>query len=188
MASLSELLNRYAPDFSLPVLGGGRFNPAEYRGHILVLTFWSVECAWSRRADVVLVYRQLTWEKKGVKIVGIASNLNETETGIKHEMDIRQVKYPMLLDQRQQVADLYRATATPQFYIADKQGIIRYMGALDDASFSKPDAKVIFIDRAVNALLAGRPPEPAVTAPYGCNLVRQLSDAGQTTTSVPQSA
>ena len=42
-------------------------------------------CPWSRRADVLLVYRQLTWEAKGVRVVGVACNANESETEIRYE-------------------------------------------------------------------------------------------------------
>jgi len=178
MATLADLLNHFAPDFSLPMLGGGRFNPADHRGKIVILNFWSAECPWSRRADVVLVYRQLTWARKGVVIAGIAANLNEPESEMRFEADVRHVQYPILLDHRQQVVELYKAETTPHFYVIDQQGMIRYIGALDDATFQKPEAKSIHLDRAVNALLEERAPDPALTAPYGCSIVKSGGSSG----------
>ena len=74
-------LNRLVPDFTLSMVDGGRLSLSDWRGFIVIIHFWSAECAWSRRADVLLVYRQLTWQTKGVRIVGLASNANETENG-----------------------------------------------------------------------------------------------------------
>ena len=53
-------LNRLAPDFTLSVVDGSRMSLSDWRGFIVVINFWSAECPWSRRADVLLVYRQLT--------------------------------------------------------------------------------------------------------------------------------
>ena len=169
---MSDEPPRRLPDFNLPKLGGGRLSLTELRGNIIVLNFWSAECPWSRRADVVLTYRHLTWERKGVRIVGIACNVNEPEQEIHAEVETRHIKYPILLDQDQKVANLYRVETTPQFYIADKQGILRYMGALDDASANRRRPRVIHVDQAVTALLNDSLPNPAVTSPYGCAIVR----------------
>lgn len=170
---MSDLINRFAPDFSLPSVNGARVALADLRGLLVVLTFWSAECPWSRRADVLLVYRALSWTPRGVRIVGIASNVTETENEIAHEMERRGVTYPVLLDLDQSAANAYKAQTTPHFFVLDKRGIIRYTGALDDASFKQPRPKTLYLDRAVTALLEDRTPDPQMTLPYGCAIVRQ---------------
>lgn len=169
---MSELLNRRAPDFSLPAANGPRLSLTDLRGHIVVLHFWSAGCAWSRRADVLLVYRSLKWTPLKVSILGIASNFAENEEEILHEIERRGVRYPVLFDLDQSVASAYRARLTPQFFILDRRGIVRYTGALDDATFDQPKPRVLYVDRAVNALLANQTPQPASTPPYGCPLGR----------------
>ena len=175
---MSEVTIRRAPDFTLPVLGGGRFTLSEQRGKIVVVNFWSAECPWSRRADVVLVYRHVTWSQKGVQIVGIASNANEPEEELRYEAENRHMKYPILLDLDQRVANLYKAETTPQFYILDRQGVLRYTGALDDATAGRRRPKIIYVDRAVTSLLQDKTPSPTVTSPYGCSIVRTAPTAG----------
>lgn len=190
---MSDLINRFAPDFSLSAVNGSRVSLSDYRGSFVVLTFWSAECPWSRRADVLLVYRSLSWTPKGVNIVGVASNVTETENEIAHEIEKRGIRYPVLLDLEQSVADAYKAQTTPHFFVLDKRGIVRYTGALDDASFKQPRPKVLHLDRAVAALLENRTPDPAVTLPYGCAIVRQApteadtSQSPASTTNPPQS-
>jgi peroxiredoxin len=171
-------LNRLAPDFTLPIVDGGRLSLSDLRGYIVILNFWSAECAWSRRADVLLVYRALTWESKGVRIVGIASNYNELESQIRYETQSRHLRYPVLMDFDHRVADLYRAEKTPHFFVLDRQGLARYIGALDDATQEERDARVLFLDKSVNALLNNRDPELPCTIPYGCELPRPAGRAG----------
>lgn len=174
---MSDLLNRFAPDFSLPSVAGPRVSLTDLRGQILVIHFWSAGCAWSRRADAMLVYRMLKWEPLKVRIIGIASNYTETEEEILHEVERRGVRYPVLYDLEQSVASAYRARVTPQFYITDRRGTIRYAGALDDATFQDPRPKTLYVERAVNALVDGHAPDPATTPPYGCDLPR-ASESG----------
>lgn len=170
---MSGLLNRMAPDFSLPAITGGRFSLSDWRGFIVVVNFWSSECQWSRRADVLLVYRQLTWYPKGVRIVGICSNVNEPHGQILYEAENRHIKYPILQDSDLRVADLYKAEFTPQAFVVDRQGLVRYAGAIDDADSTHREAHHYFLDKAVAALLDNRLPDPASTSPYGCPIVRQ---------------
>ena len=170
-------LNRLAPDFNLPALVGSRVSIAGLRGFVVVVNFWSADCVWSRRADVMLVYRQLTWEAKGVRIVGVACNTNETESQIRYEVENRHLRYPVVIDYDARTADLYKAEVTPHFFVLDRQGLIRYIGALDDATDKARDARQLYLDRAVSALLADQLPDPASTPPFGCAIVRQRSVA-----------
>ncbi|MEK7277338.1 MAG: redoxin domain-containing protein [Chloroflexota bacterium] len=167
-----SLIKRPAPDFSLHALDGGRFRLSEALGHIVVVNFWSAECPWSRRADLVLVYRQHAWEKLGIVVVGIASNPNEPESELRYEAEVRQVKYPILLDSGQDIVTLYRAEATPHFFVVDPEGVVRYAGALDDATAQQRIPKIIYLDRAIAAVSANRDPNPTVTTPYGSAIVR----------------
>jgi peroxiredoxin len=178
MGSMTHLLlNRIAPEFVLPTLGGGRLALSGWRGHVVVINFWSAECVWSRHADIFLLYRQLTWDSKGVRVLGIASNVNETEAHLRLESEARHLRYQVGFDYEHKVADLYKADFTPQFYVLDRQGIIRYIGAVDDATSENPVPKHFYVDRAVSALLDNRPPNPAETAPTGCKLIRELDGA-----------
>ena len=172
---MSQLINQPAPSFSLPALGGGRVSLADLRGHIAVINFWSAECPWSRRADLVLLYRHAMWTKAGVKIVGISSTNNEPESELVYEVGVRHIKYTLGLDTSREVAHKYKAEMTPHFFVLDAKGIVRYVGALDDATANRRTPKTIYIDRAVNALLNNRNPAPAVTPVYGSAIFTQKS-------------
>jgi peroxiredoxin len=176
---MSQLINHFAPDFVLPIVGGGRFSLTDWRGQIVVLTFWSADCPWSRRADVALVYRQLSWEPKGVRILGIASNRNETEGQLRAEAQARHLKYPVVRDADQAIANLYGVKTTPHFFVVDRQSYVRYTGALDDVTRPGQKPSTIYLDEAVTALLANRSPNPPTTAPFGSPIVTRVYAAAE---------
>lgn len=176
---LHPWLNRLVPDFTLSMVDGGRLSLSDWRGFVVVIHFWSAECAWSRRADVLLVYRQLTWQSKGVRILGLACNGNETENEIRFEIQNRHIEYPVVTDFDHRIADLYKAETTPHFFVLDRQGLARYVGALDDATAEAHDARNYYVDKAVTALLNNRSPEPAFTSAYGCDIARHSGSTGK---------
>jgi peroxiredoxin len=170
MAAMSIWLNRLAPDFALANMDGSRFMLSAWRGHIIVINFWSSECTWSRRADVLLAYRMLTWEGKGVRTVGVACCPEEAEGAMRYEIQNRRINYPVVVDREQRVASLYRAEVTPQFFVLDRDGIVRYTGALDNATEQSRDGRTQFLDQAVSALLANQAPNPSETRAFGCRI------------------
>jgi hypothetical protein len=73
-----------------------------------------------------------------------------------------------------QVADLYGAITTPAYIYSRPEGTLRYRGAVDNITFRKRETTHFFLQEAVEALLAGRLPQPAETPAYGCTIVREI--------------
>ncbi len=79
----------------------------------------------------------------------------------------------VLLDESGAVGKAYGAKTTPQMALIDKEGVLRYAGAIDD----KPSANHATVNGATNYLLAalqsvneGEPVEIKETKPYGCSV------------------
>jgi len=159
-----------APDFQLPDLHGVIHHLQSNRGRNTVINFWSAECPWAERADRdLLVYLQ-DWGE-AVSLWSIASNANEPPEQLKQVANERGL--PLLLyDVDHQVADLYNAQTTPHLFVVDAEGLLRYQGAFNDVSFRKRTPTRFYLRQAVEALLAGRDPDPDQTSPYGCTIVR----------------
>ncbi len=79
----------------------------------------------------------------------------------------------VLVDREDVVADLYEAQTTPHVFVIDRDGILRYRGAVDDVTFRLRKPTRFFLDEAVEALLDGRLPALAETPAYGCTIVRE---------------
>ena len=162
-------IGRPAPDFSLPDLSGKSRRLSDCRGRIAIVNFWSAECPWAERADRELL-SYLRGREEQVRLLPIAANAHETDAMCAAAARTRGL--PLVLRGGPEVQDAYEARTTPHIFIVDEQGVLRYRGALDDVSFRRRQATRFYVREALEALLAGRLPDPAETPPYGCAIVR----------------
>ncbi|MHC4804478.1 MAG: redoxin domain-containing protein, partial [Planctomycetota bacterium] len=83
-----------------------------------------------------------------------------------------ELEYPILLDFDGDVGRLYDARKTPHMYVIDKEGILRYHGAIDDNKFlSKPEDQMTnYVVNAVRQIVEGETVTPEYTKPYGCSV------------------
>jgi peroxiredoxin len=165
-------INEPAPDFELPDLQGVPHKLSDTRGRIAIINFWSAECPHSWRTDQSLVCLLEKWSDE-VVMLSIASNRNEPFQLIAEAAQARRAP-TVLLDSEHRVADLYAAVTTPHVYVLDREGILRYRGAVDNISFRHRKATRFFLRQAVEALLDGKIPELQETSPYGCSIVREI--------------
>ncbi len=164
------LLNTFAPDFALPDLNENLHHLSDYRGKIIIVNFLSAECPWSERADHRLLDLAGCFPEQ-VVLLPIASNPNESDEVINQACQQRGLGF-ILRDAGYRVADLFAAQTTPQAFIVDQSGNLRYRGAIDDVTFRKRSPERFYVQEAVEALIAGRLPEIQETPPYGCLIVR----------------
>ncbi|MFL7869857.1 MAG: redoxin domain-containing protein [Anaerolineales bacterium] len=163
-------LNELAPEFTLPDLDGRIHMLSDYRGRIVIVNFWSAECPHSERFDADITTCLSQWGAD-VVLLSIASNANEPDDML--ATAARQRKIPVLLrDADGSVADRYEAQTTPHVFLIDRQGILRYRGAVDDVAFRQRVATRFYLKDAVEALLAKRLPEITAVKPFGCTIVR----------------
>jgi len=165
-------LNHPAPDFELPDLHGDLHKLSDYRGKIVIVNFWSAECPQSERTDRAIVDLQAHANGE-VELLSIASNRSESAYSVEEAIKTRRIP-TVLMDAEQVVADLYEAGATPHVFVMDREGILRYRGAVDDVRFRQPKATRFFLKEAVEALLNGRLPALTETLAYGCAIVREV--------------
>ena len=85
-------------------------------------------------------------------------------------------RFPYLLDESQEVARAYGAACTPDFFLFDAEMRLVYRGQLDD---SRPRRKDFGNDEpvtgrdlraALDAVIAGRQPNPEQRSSIGCNI------------------
>jgi hypothetical protein len=79
----------------------------------------------------------------------------------------------VILDPTGTIGHAYGARTTPHMFIIDKNGMLVFMGGIDD----KPTTDVADIPTAKNyvrlalaAVMAGKPVQDPVTRPYGCSV------------------
>ena len=164
------LCGQTAPDFSLHDLKNNLHQLSNYQGRITVLNFWSAECPWVERTDREITLAMSKWGPE-VVLLTIASNPNEPVELLRTISKARGL--PVVLhDSEQLVADSYGAQTTPHVFVIDRQGGLRYQGAVDDVTFRKRTPGENYLEQAVDALLAGRTLDKDANPPYGCAIVR----------------
>ena len=159
-----------APDFSLEDLGGAPHQMEEMLGRIVIINFWSAECPWSKKIDKKLTEFLSTTDGE-ISLLSIASNVNEPRDMLMSCAEERGLQI-VLQDEDHAVADLYDAVTTPHFFLIDSDGILKYKGAFDDATFHHPDADKDYLRDAIQAVQRSRLPDPMETPGYGCALIR----------------
>jgi hypothetical protein len=78
--------------------------------------------------------------------------------------------FPYPFDESQAVARVYGAERTPEVFVFDKQGQLRYHGAIDD-NYDNPGAvKDHYLRAALDAVLGVKPLPVRETQPVGCTI------------------
>ena len=76
---------------------------------------------------------------------------------------------PYLRDESQEVARSYGAKTTPDVFVLDAEGRLRYRGA-PDSDYQDPGQNAAWLRGALDAVLNGSDPDPAETDPVGCSV------------------
>lgn len=165
-------INQPIPNFSLPDLYGKINYIKDFRGKIVILNFWSCECPHSERTDKSILSMFVQWRDK-VELLTIASNRNEKIEDIKNVSEARRIPN-VWIDADCQIANLFEAVTTPHIFVIDRNGILRYQGAVDDVKFRQKIPTRFFLDEAVESLLVGHLPAVQESSAYGCAIVREI--------------
>src|SRR5581483_2411481 len=121
-------IGQSAPDFSLPDLRGQAHTLREQRGKITVIAFLSVQCPISNAYNERIRALAEDYAKQGVTFLAINSSAPETVADIKAHALQHNFAFPILKDAGNKVADAYGAERTPEIFVVDAQGVLRYHG------------------------------------------------------------
>jgi peroxiredoxin len=165
------------PSFSLPDFNGRTISDADFKGSkALLVAFICKHCPFVRHIRQEFSRFAEEYQAKGLGIVAIASN-DTTEfpedgpEGMKEEAAEAGYTFPYLFDEKQRVAQAFRAACTPDLFLFDGNRRLAYRGQFD-GSRPKNDVPVSGADlrAAADAVLAGKP-APAIQKPsIGCNI------------------
>ena len=116
-----------APDFNLPIYGGagnGSIHLLAFRGHPVVINFWSESCPPCRLEVPLLqqVYSQFGAHGE-FTLVGI--NQADPKNDIRTFGTQFRLTYPLLFDAGGRINETYGVTAIPTTYFIDSDGRVR---------------------------------------------------------------
>jgi len=160
------------PDFTLVDYAGQEHRLSDYQGRIVVLDFLCKDCPYSRGTAPALADLASAYQNEQVVFLGIDATRDVTQEQNAAYADRMGIPYPILKDVDNVYADKVGATRTPEIYVIDAQGILRYHGAFDDRKVPTEPGDTAYTKLAVDALLTDRPVETAEVRAWGCTIKR----------------
>jgi peroxiredoxin len=167
-------------DFKLKNIDGKMLSMADFKdAKGFVLIFTCNHCPFSIAYEDRIIAFDKAYKKKGYSVIAINPNDPKMEAAVEDSYELMQKRakekgfsFPYLFDDGQNVFPKFAASKTPDCFIVQKTDAglkLVYKGAFDDA---KDDKKVTkkYIQDAVEALIAGKTPDPAETKAFGCGI------------------
>jgi len=165
------------PPLYLRALDGDVFDETTLPANVpLVVAFICPHCPYVKHLRRALGTFGAELEALGVSVIAINSNdlerfPSDGPDGMREEIADGGYTFPYLLDPTQTTAQHFRAACTPDFYVFDRQGALRYHGQFDD---SRPgnDQPITgaSLRAAVRATLDDSPLKSAMAPSIGCNI------------------
>jgi peroxiredoxin len=164
-----------APEWSdLPGVDGKKHSLAELKDKdvvVVVFTCNSCPVAQDYEDRIISFAKKYAVPQNKVALVAFCVNLvgEDRLPKLTERAKEKGFNFDYLYDESQKIGKAYGANYTPEFFVLDRQRKISYMGAMDDHS-PPADAKVSYLEKAVEAVLKSEKPETTETLPRGCRI------------------
>jgi len=143
-----------------------------------VVVFLSFECPVSNSYAQPLADLAKEFGKHGVAFLGLAPSQELTQTQIaKHRKEF-DITFPVFRDDQFKAANAFAADFTPEAFVLDAEGVLRYRGRIDStwAERLKKHANAAVrndLKQTLGEMLSGRPVAVPATAAIGCPIDRK---------------
>lgn len=171
------LVGETAPGFTLPVAGAARrltLGDELRRQKLTVVMFIATQCPVSNAYNSRMAELARDYATRGVGFVGVNSNRQEPVEEIVAHAREHGLAFPIVKDAENKIADRYGARVTPEVFVVDTAGVVRYHGRIDERqnAATPADVKSPDLRTALDALLAGKAPPSPTTKAFGCSIKR----------------
>jgi len=171
-------LGTVAPYFNLPDTVSGKTKSLNdlQAEKATVIMFICNHCPYVKHLNNGMADLAKTYQNKGVGFIAISSNdavnyPDDSPAKLKAQAEKFGFDFAYLHDESQEVAKLYDAACTPDFYVFDDAMQLAYRGQFDD---SRPgNEKAVTgkdIRQAIDALLVGEKVSDEQIPSIGCNI------------------
>lgn len=168
-----------AADFSLKNIDGKMVSLADFKdakGFIVVFT--CNHCPYAKAYEDRLVALDKKYKTQGYPVIAInpndpAVNAEDSYEKMQERAKEKGFTFPYLFDEGQKIYPIFGATRTPHVFILQKDGaknVVKYIGAIDDNHEDESAVKTKYVEGAVDALIAGKTPNPETTKAIGCTI------------------
>jgi len=173
-----------APGFTLTDTSGKQVSLADFKGKTVVLEWTNHDCPYVRKHynGQAMQGLQKKWTDKGVVWLSVISSAPGEQGFVTPEqankLTTDRGAHPtaVLFDTKGDIGRTYGATVTPHMYVIKGDGVLAYMGGIDDKATTRlDDLKTAknFVDTALDEIAQGKPVSTTTSRPYGCTVKYQ---------------
>lgn len=150
------------------------------KGSLVVFT--CNHCPYVKAWEDRIVSLGNDYSKKGIGVIAINPNDPKVSRDDGFEAMQQRAKdkgfgFPYAVDATSGIAAAFGATKTPEAFLFDGAGKLVYHGAVDDNSEDAGDVEEHYLRDALEAVLAGKPADPAETKALGCGIKFRKGDS-----------
>jgi peroxiredoxin len=120
-SAATALRGTEAPDFVLKSLAGKNLRLSEYRGEVVMLSFWATWCGDCRAQLTQLAAMRDRYHDAGVELLAVSLDQNARQASAV----TAEASYPVLHDLGGEVGRLYDVTKMPVMVLIDRGGMVR---------------------------------------------------------------
>ncbi|HZZ73856.1 MAG TPA: thioredoxin family protein [Pirellulales bacterium] len=154
----------------LPGTDGADHALADFKQQAVVVVFTCNSCPVATDyEDRIIAFAKKHAEQVGVVAINVNRIPDDSLAKMKARAEKKQLPYPYLFDETQQIAKDYGAIFTPEFFVLNASRKVAYMGGFDDNS-NLAEVKHNYLEPAIAAVLSGKAPATAETLARGCRI------------------
>ncbi len=121
-------LGTHVGDFTVADVQGSPVQFSALKGEVTVVTFISTQCPVSNAYNERMKALYNDYAPKGVKFVFVNANRGETAADVAQHAQQHGFPFAVYKDENNVVADRFGATVTPESFVIESSGTIRYHG------------------------------------------------------------
>ena len=167
-------IGSYGPDFEVPGVDDEVHHLARYleKYQAVAVIFMGNNCPYLIEYIERLKQLQTEFIDGGVTLIGMNANeANKDRTESLEQMKVfassQGLNFPYVRDVTQDVARSFGVQKTPEAFLLDSQGILRYHGLIDDNPEDAAAVQVPYLRQAIAQVRLGEPVTIASTEPVG---------------------
>ncbi|NJK73579.1 MAG: thioredoxin family protein [Oscillatoriales cyanobacterium RU_3_3] len=177
METTGTAINSYAPDFELPGVDEEVHHLSRYLEtyRAIAVIFMCNHCPYVRLYLDRLKELQAEFQDRAVTLIGInANDANQYPDDSFENMKVfaaeHHINFPYIRDVAQDVAQSFGASTTPEVFLLDQDGRLRYKGLIDDNPDKPEEVQLSYLRTAIAQVLDGATVEPSETQAIGCSV------------------
>ena len=159
-------------DVEMNTLGKENFSLGKVKARGIVVVVMSPECPLSRSYTLTINKLSEKYARKGIRFFAVFPGKDISVMDVVEFQRKYKLHPEVLLDTNYKLVDQLHASVTPEAFLIDSYGEIKYRGAIDNWVYSLTKKRQVitkhYLEDAIQSSVTGFPLEYEKTQPIGC--------------------